>query len=417
MTENTTYLHRGTPAYRRANLALFIAGFVTFSTLYDFQPLLPFLTREFGVTPAMASLALSVATFALAWTLPVSGTLSDALGRRVLMGTAVILTSLLALGTFFTSSLPALIAVRLVQGVVLAGVPAVAMAYLSEEVAPGAIGAAMGLYIAGNAMGGMFGRFITSGLADFLPWRTVIGLIGIAATVMSLVFLALIPPSRHFHRRPFRLGPLTASLLGHLRNPGLLCLFAVAFACMGGFVTLYNYVIFRLLAPPYSLSASQVAWIFLSYLFGACGSSLIGGLADTFGRSRTLIAALAVMSGGALLTLFSALPAILVGVVIFTVGFFSAHSVASAWVGVRAGSARAQASSLYLFSYYMGSSISGTGGGYFWSRWGWDGVVALILGSIAVAMLAALALARLSARSAARLTVPAAMPGNAGCSR
>lgn len=408
----TEHIRRGTREYRRANIALFIAGFVTFSTLYDFQPLLPALTREFGVTPATGSLALSVATFALAWTLPISGTLSDALGRRGMISVAVVLTSLLALGTATGGSLTGLLALRLVQGVVLAGVPAVAMAYLSEEVEPRAVGAAMGLYIAGNAMGGMSGRIITSWLVEFLPWRGAIGLIGAFSLLLSLGFLALLPASRHFRRRPFRPGPLTASLLGNLRDPGLLCLFTLAFTCMGGFVTLFNYVIFRLLAPPYSLSPSQVACIFLAYTFGAFGSSFMGGLVNRAGRSRVLFAALAVMATGALITLLHPLAAVIAGVVVFTVGFFGAHSVASAWVGTWAGATRAQASSLYLFFYYLGSSISGTGGGFVWSRFGWTGVASLILVLVGVAALAAL---RLSALTKPRYDMEGSVRREAGC--
>ena len=209
MGGQANYIERGTAAYRRANLALFIAGFVTFSTIYDFQPLLPVISREFGVSPAAGSLALSAATFALAVTLPVAGTLSDALGRRVLMGTALALTSLLALATAVAPSVPALLALRLAQGMVLAGVPAVAMAYLSDEMSPRAVGAAMGLYIAGNACGGMTGRILTAVLADHLPWRGAIAVIGILSLALSLMFWPLLPPSRRFHRHPFRLGPLT----------------------------------------------------------------------------------------------------------------------------------------------------------------------------------------------------------------
>ena len=56
----------GTTAFRRINVALFCAGFVTFVTLYDVQPLLPLFAREFRVSPAIASLPLSCATMALA---------------------------------------------------------------------------------------------------------------------------------------------------------------------------------------------------------------------------------------------------------------------------------------------------------------------------------------------------------------
>ncbi len=66
----------------------------------------------------------------------------------------------------------------------------------------------------------------------------------------------------------------------------------------------------------------------------------------------------------------------------FSAGFFAAHSVASSWIGPRARRAKGQASSLYLFSYYLGSSIAGTLGGVFWHSYGWNGVggfIALML--------------------------------------
>ena len=395
MMTNSRYIERGSKDYRRANLALFFAGFVTFSTLYTFQPLFPNLVREFGVSPAIASLSLSFATFALAITLPISGSLSDAWGRRGMMAVAVILASLLALASAVGDSLPGLLGVRLVQGVVMAGVPAVAMAYLNEEIEPRAVGSAMGLYIAGNACGGMTGRILTTVLTELMNWRAAVTGIGLLSLLLGIGFLFLLPQSRNFQRRPLHLGQLTASLFGHLRNPGLLCLFFLAFTCMGGFVTLYNYVTFRLLGPAFDLGQSQVALIFLAYAFGACSSGVAGRLVDRFGRSRMLFLSLTVMTAGLLLTLPGQLTAVILGIVIFTIGFFATHAIASSWVGCLAGQARGQASSLYLFSYYLGSSISGTGGGVFYDIWGWNGVVVLILLLIGASFLAGLRLTSL----------------------
>ncbi|NCO51999.1 MAG: MFS transporter [Deltaproteobacteria bacterium] len=386
------FIQRGSRAYMRANLALFFAGFVTFSTLYTFQPLFPNLVKEFGISPAVASLSLSFATFALALSLPISGSLSDAWSRRGLMGFSVLLASLLALASAASSTLPSLLVLRLLQGVALAGVPAVAMAYLNEEIDPRAIGSAMGLYIAGNACGGMTGRILTAWLTDLFSWRMAVAGIGLVSVLLALLFWLTLPASRNFRRRELHWGKLSHSLFSHLRNPGLFCLFLLAFTCMGGFVTLYNYVTFRLLGPAFALSHSQVALIFLAYAFGAGGSSVMGGLVDRFGRAPLLFWALGIMTCGLLLTLAPQLFAVIAGIIIFTIGFFGAHAIASAWVGVLAGQARAQASSLYLFAYYLGSSISGTAGGFFFSSWGWPGVVALIFLLLVCATLVGLCL-------------------------
>jgi YNFM family putative membrane transporter len=312
------------------------------------------------------------------------------------MGVAVIVAALLALASAACDSVTTLLGVRLMQGVVMAGVPAVAMAYLNEEIEPKSVGTAMGLYIAGNACGGMCGRILIAWLTEMMSWRAAVSGLSLLNILLGMLFLFLLPPSRNFQHRPIHLGQLSASLFGHLRNPGLLCLYLLAFSCMGGFVTLYNYVPFRLLGPDFQLNQAEVALIFLAYAFGACGSSIMGLLVDRFGRSQILFCALAVMVAGLLMTLLSQLYAVILGIVVFTIGFFISHAIASAWVGCFAGRTGGQASSIYLFAYYFGSSISGTGGGFFYISWGWPGVVLLILLLIGSAILAGLRLQALS---------------------
>jgi YNFM family putative membrane transporter len=148
---------------------------------------------------------------------------------------------------------------------------------------------------------------------------------------------------------------------------------------MGGFVSLYNYIGFRLLAAPFSLSQFQVSLIFLVYMLGSFSSGVVGSLIHRFGRPFMIRLTLSTMLAGALITLFESLPMIVVGIGVFTCGFFCAHAIASSWVGRRARTAKAQASSLYLFSYYLGSSISGTVGGICWQHFGWNGVATMIV--------------------------------------
>lgn len=372
------YIQKGTKAFNKANWALFLAGFITFANLYVSQPLLPTFAQEFHVSPAVASLSLSVTTLALSISMIIVGSLSEAWGRKSLMTISIFAASVLTLALAFSPNFETILVLRVIQGIVFAGLPAIAMAYLGEEMEPSSLGIAMGLYISGNSVGGLSGRVIIGTFTDLYNWQVGMIVLGIISLIISLLFIWMLPNSKHFTARPLQLKPLTQSLIQHLKDPSMLCLFGISFVLMGSFVTLYNYIGFKLMAPPYNLSATIVGWIFVIYLVGTFSSAWFGSLADRFGRQKMLIIAIAIMLAGALMTLQSLLLLKIVGITVFTFGFFAAHSIASGWVSKRATHDKAQASSLYLFFYYFGSSVGGTAGGVFWMHFGWIGVIAMI---------------------------------------
>lgn len=372
------YIQKGTSAFHKANWALFLAGFITFANLYVTQPLLPTFSEAFHVSPAVASLSLSVTTFALAVSLIIVSSLSEAWGRKSLMTISIFAASVLTLALAFSPNFETILVLRVVQGIVFAGLPAIAMAYLGEEMEPASLGIAMGLYISGNSVGGLSGRVIIGTLTDHYNWHTGMMVLGGISLLVSLLFVWMLPSSKHFSARPLQLKALTKTLLQHLRDPSMLCLYGMGFLLMGSFVTLYNYIGFKLMAPPYNLSATIVGWIFVIYLVGTFSSAWFGSLADRFGRQRMLLLAIAIMLAGAIVTLNGLLTLKIIGITVFTFGFFAAHSIASGWVSKRASHDKAQASSLYLFFYYFGSSVGGTVGGLFWMKYGWMGVIAMI---------------------------------------
>jgi MFS transporter, YNFM family, putative membrane transport protein len=390
----------GTPAFRRLNLALFAAGFSTFAILYCVQPLLPEFSQEFHVSAAVSSLSLSLSTGLLAIAMLVAGSLSEVWGRKPVMVASLFASALLTLLSAAAPNWTSLLLARMLIGVTLSGLPAVAMAYVSEEVDPKSIGLAMGLFIGGNAVGGMAGRIISGVLTDLGSWRLAIGLIGVVGLASAIAAWRSLPASAHFRPRRARPAELLRSFGEHLRDPGLRALFAEAFLLMGGFVTLYNYLGYRLTEAPYSLSQTAIGAIFSAYLVGTLSSAWIGELAGRLGRRRVLWAMIAIMLAGVALTLFSHLALILAGIVAVTFGFFGAHSIASSWVGNRALTGKAQASALYLFCYYLGSSAIGTLGGVFWTHWGWPGVSALVTLLLIVALALAIRLMTLPPREA-----------------
>ncbi len=364
-------------AMARISLALFMAGFATFSLIYSTQPLLPEFTAEFGVDPATSSLALSLTTGCLAVSILCVGALSETWGRRGLMFASICGAALLNLVSSVAPTWEVLLVVRSLEGLVLGGVPAVAMAYLSEEIPPDRLGRAMGLYVGGTAFGGMIGRVAIGALTHLSSWRTALATMALVDLLVAVGFLLLLPRSRNFVRRSaFNLWLHLDAWGGHLRQRELPFLFAIAFFVMGAFVTIYNYAGFRLLAPPYRLNQTQIGLIFLSYMFGMFASSAAGALADRLGRTSVVVAGSLVTMSGLALTLLHPLTSVIAGIVVITVGFFMVHSVASGWVGRLASRNKSHAASLYLLSYYFGSSILGSLGGWFWRDGGWAAVVA-----------------------------------------
>lgn len=139
-------------------------------------------------------------------------------------------------------------------------------------------------------------------------------------------------------------------------------------------------------ATPYQLSQTQISLIFLSYSLGMISSSLAGSLVDKFGRKMAMLMGFGFMLAGILLTLNAGLFAIIIGIAAITTGYFIAHAIASSNVGLEAKQAKGHATALYLLFYYLGSSIIGSVGGWFWQYGGWHAVVYLTLALVAVAI-------------------------------
>ncbi len=157
-----------------------------------------------------------------------------------------------------------------------------------------------------------------------------------------------------------------------------------AFALTSVFVTLFNYAAFRLVQAPYGLGQTAISMIFLVYGFGMVSSGRCGWAWLPPRTPRTAGGGFLTMLAGVGLTLAHSLIAIMAGIALVTVGFFAGHTVASGSVGPLAGVSKGHAASLYLLFFYMGSSITGSAGGWFWQHGGWP-MVAALLGGFATA--------------------------------
>jgi MFS transporter, YNFM family, putative membrane transport protein len=396
----------GTAGYRRLVAAVWAAGVGSFTLLYAPQALLPLLSQDLQVRPSTAALVISVATGTLALALVPVSALAERVGRTRLMTLALAAAAVLGLLAPLSPTIEVLLVVRALQGVAIAGLPALAMAHLSEEVQPGAVGRAMGLYVAGNTVGGLSGRLLASSVADVAGWRAGLAAVGVVALACVVAFRALLPPPTA-GRAVTGPGVLLGHLRTHLGDPGVRRLCATGFVVMSAFVTVYNFLGYRLLEAPFGLSQTLVGLVFLTYLAGTLTAPTVGRLGDRVGRRPVLLGSVVLALAALVLTLSALLPLVLLGLVLFTVGFFGAHTSASGMVGNRARTGRSQASALYLLAYYAGSSVGGWVGGLAYEAAGWPGVVGYVGGLMVVALGLALLLHRTPPLAGAPAPAPA----------
>lgn len=371
-------------------LAMFFAGVAIFAQLYAPQAVLPEISDAFGKDAPTAALMVSMATLGVAASVLPWSLIADRTGRVRAMGWSICLSVVFSLLSVLMPTFELSLAARLLEGIAMGGVPAVAHAYLNEELHPKAAPAAAGVFVAGNTVGGMAGRLLAAPVGEAFGWHwgslAVTGL-GLAA---AIAFLALIPRSMGYSRPPdHTFGFLAAEALRnvgrHLRSPRLLALYALGLLLMGGFVAVYNYLGYRLTAPPYDLPTWIIGFVFLAYLSGTVISPIAGRYAAAHGRKRTVLIFCGVMAAGAGITLLEPLWAVVAGLLILTAGLFGAHSVASGWAGATAKAGRAQSTALYNLFYYVGSSTFGFLGGVAFVAMAWPGLILLVLGLVVVA--------------------------------
>jgi YNFM family putative membrane transporter len=372
---HTTELQAGTSEFRRANWALILGGFACFTLLYGTQPLLPEFTESFGISPTMASLTVSAGTLTLAFLLIPLSMLSDKFGRAPLMKAALLGATAFAWLSAFAPNFEWLVLSRAGVGACIAALPAAAMAYLGEEISASSRGKVMGMYIAGNALGGMFGRFLSAVVTQYSSWHYGLAALALVGIICTILFWRLLPQARHFKTRSLAPGELWIDVRRIYADPGLPWLFTTAFLIMGAFVSIYNYLGFRLSEAPYNLGPAAIGTVFLLYALGSASSALAGHLVDRYGRGKIMLAMIGAMALGVLATLDSELPVIICGLALFTFGYFATHAIASGWVGFRAGERRGLVSALYLSSYYLGSSFLGSTSGPLWTNYRWPGMV------------------------------------------
>lgn len=377
---------KGSVRYKRIKWGIFLIGVSVFAQLYNYQPLLSEITQFFAVTPAESSYLVSASTFGMAIGLLLFAFIADRYPRKDIMLFSLVTSTLLTLLSVFVYDFALLININFLKGVCISGVSAVTLAYLAEEIDSKSIGTAISFYLAGNTFGGMFGRIIAALVSGWFNWQIAVLTIGLLAFSIAIVFYYLFPESQFFQPQKVKFNKKMRQMQSIFRNKKILAMYVVGICLMGTFVSIYNYLGFKLEAPPYSLPHYIIALIFLMYAFGIVGNLVAGRLSDRYAAKNILLLALGLLLLGLGLMYIANLAVILLGLTIFTVAFFSGHTIASRVVTQLGGKAKSSATALYWFFYYMGSTLIGSSTGFFINNDNWGGffITLVILASFAL---------------------------------
>lgn len=394
---------------RRTIVAVFLAGVSVFLVLYETQGLLPAIRGAYDIDAPTASLTVSATNVAMAVFLIPFSMLAPRIGHARQIAGGVVLAAILALILPFMPSPELLIAVRFLQGVAIASVPATAMAYLSLRLPAAALPGAIGVYIAGNTIGGLASRLLTGLAADLLGWHGGLAFTAAVSLAFALIVVWLL---RHDLFTTSRVLAARESLtFGHETSvettssastetapaprrsaiplgSGLWRIYLTGFLCMIVFGGSFTMLGTRLQLDPWRLSEGAVALFFLIYLVGTVVTTYYGRLATKLSRTSLTLIGMVTALAGAGLTLIDSLTAIIIGMSLLTGGFFLGHTGASAAASAsRPGVDSTRSAAIYLTVYYLGTSLGAWLSAVLFTDFAWPGVIVMCMTSLFVVLI------------------------------
>ena len=367
----------------KRRIAVAFAAIGAFLHLYAPQAVLPLIAQEYGVGAAAASLIITAGTFAVAATAPFTGALSDVLGRKRVIVTAMALLVIPATMTALAPTLHQIIFWRFIHGLLLPPIFTVTIAYIGDEFPPNEVTGVFGIYVSASAVGGFLSRFVPGMLTDYVGWRGGFLALACASVICFVTVFALLPPEKRFVRAN-NIGTSLRQMLAHLRNPTLLAIYAVGFGVLFNFIATFTYLSFHLAGPPFNRSPAFLGSIFVVYLFGAAASLWLGRAIAARGRRVFVLCLLAIWAGGMLLSLLPSVTAIVLCLVVASTCGLLVQASSTSFVAITAKTGTSAAVGLYVTSFYVGGTFGGWLPGLAYEAGGWPWSLALVLGMLAV---------------------------------
>src|SRR5713101_2597707 len=176
-----------------ALVTLFFAPAFIFANMYTTQAILPVLSQDFHISAPTAGLTVSLLVLAVAIGSLFYGPLSDRVGRKPVMVGISFLVIVPTLLCGLAPNFGVLVMLRSMQGLLMPGLTCVAIPYVNEEFAGRGRGLAMGVYVSGLTLGGLFARVGSAALAGIYNWRIALLAFAIPTLIAALFMWRFLP--------------------------------------------------------------------------------------------------------------------------------------------------------------------------------------------------------------------------------
>lgn len=358
-------------SYFRLQLIVFLLVSTAFTNIYITQPVLPVLEVEFAVDTVIASLSVSAVLLGIAISNLPSGALADRLPIHPIILTGGIVLALGGLICALANDVWVLIGARFLQGLFIPAMTTCLAAYLAKTLPLARLNVVMGTYVSATVLGGMGSRLLGGWIHPPLNWRYAFvsaSVLVLIATFIALRELPRAPTDRRLQHEPVGFFEL-------LKRWELLLIFLCAAASQSIFSPVFNYLPYRLGAPPFELATELVAVVYLVYIVGIFMGPAAGRISNRFGNGYTIAGGACVLGISLMLILVPSITAVVFGLIGICAGFFTIHAAAVGSLNRKLASGHGRANALYVLFYYVGAWLGITWAGFAYEQGGWSALV------------------------------------------
>ena len=362
-------------SYFRLQFIVFALVSASFTNIYITQPVLPVLQDEFVADMVLVSFSVSAVILGMAISNLPFGFLADRLPIHPIILTGGILVALSGLVCAVTEDLWVLIAARFFQGLFIPALTTCLAAYLAKVLPAARLNVVMGSYVSATVLGGLGGRLLGGWIHPPLHWRYAFVSASILVLIATFTAFWWLPRTSIENKRQH----ITIGYWELLKRRDLLLIYFCGAGSFLIFSSVFNYLPFRMTAPPFSFSTELTTLFYLVYVVGIFMGPTAGRASNRFGGGNTLLGGVAVLGVSLTLILLPSITAVVIALLGICAGFFTIHAAAVGSLNRKLSSGQGRANALYVLFYYMGGWFGITLSGFAFKRGGWSAVICICL--------------------------------------